>query len=461
MSELRVTAYRSLEALAPWRDALDALVLASPRGSPFHTVEYLAAFLADDEYAPADSEPLLLVARDDDRPVGFLALRRRTDRGFGRRRRIELLTTHDMAHPGLVARAEDEARCAAAFIEYLQRRERGWSFLELREQEAGSALAELPGLDRRRYRVRTIRNNPSTVVELAGTSYDDWLARIRSNHWRRFCRRVRSLLGAGHVEFVACEGRAPALALLDLYLELEARSWKVAARAGIARHPRRLALFRRMVQLETCDAPLFHFVLLDGVPIAGLLSLRNAGVAYGMETAFDERCARFAPGNLLFLLVLRDAYERGLRALDLLSNYAYYKSQWGATVTESQAVQAYRRFSRYHLRATIGELRRRLFGAAPQQNEATHNLARTERPPSVEAERDDQPLALDDAASRREHAARVLADASRTARVVHLAGESLLAALPPDIAARRSTSKRRPPRSGRTSSDDVAPAPRS
>lgn len=398
MSQLRVTAHRTLDALAPSRDALDALVLSSRRPSPFHTVAYLAAFLADDEYEPADSQPLFLVARDGERLVGFLALRRRTDRGFGRRKRVELLTTHDTSHPGLVARPEDEARCAAAFIDHLQRRERGWSFLELREQDAASPLATLPGLDRRRYVTRTIRNNPGTVIELAGDSYDDWLARIRTSHWRRFCRRVRALLDAGQVEFVACEGRAPASGMLDLYLELEAHSWKVAAHAGIARHPRRIALFRRMLQLETCDPPLFHFVLLDGVPVAALLALRHGGVAYGMETAFDEGCGRLAPGNLLFLLAVRDVIERRVHALDLLSNYAYYKAQWGATITDTVAVQAYRRFSRYHLRATIGDLRRRLFGAALQQNEATRNLARADEP-AEEAEPGGRAPVLADAAA--------------------------------------------------------------
>lgn len=439
----RVETFRSLAGLEPLRRALDALNLAARRPSPFHSIDYLEAHLASDEFEPQDWEALLLVAFDGDTPVGFLPLRRRTDRGFGRRQRIELLTTHDTERPSLVARPEDEARCAEAFLRWLTDDEHGWSLLELMEQDADSPLAALPGIDQRRFYIRRLRGNPSTTIQLQGTALDRLAAEFEGWHWKRFARRVRALRATGSVEFVACEAREAAPRLLDLYLELELRSWKPAARAGISRHPRRVELFRRMLALQSCDAPLFHFLLVDGVPIAGWLSLQFDGMGYGMETAYDAAYGRFDPGNLLFRFAIRDAIVRGLRGYDLLTNFTYFKDRWGAAIIETAAVQVHRRGSRYHLRARLGDLRRRLFGTPLQQVDATRNLSR----PHLRVETTDDRLAREpasvpeargaDVAARRAFTAAVLAEVERTGALTRLSAEALVAALPFEVPARK------------------------
>jgi CelD/BcsL family acetyltransferase involved in cellulose biosynthesis len=464
LSALRVDAFTSLSDLGSWGRDVDALNLASRRPSPFHTIEYLKAFLSSDEYEAPGATPLLLLAREDERLVGFLPLRRRPERIFGLPcTRIEFLTTHDTERPALLARPEDEVRCAEAFLRHLAEREKGWSFLELLEQDASSPFLAFPGLPRERYHGRHFPNNPSATVHLDEPTFEEWFHRLDRERSKRIKYKLaspaRELLAAGQAEFVACEGRAVGTELLDVYLDLEARSWKAKAKAGVGRHPRRVALFRRMLQLEVCDPPVFHLLLLDGVPIAGMFSLVFHGTAYQMETVFDADFAPYAPGNLVFLLAVRDAVANSIHAYNLLTNFAYHKSRWGATITDTAAIQIYRRGGLHHVKAVLGELKRRWWGARLQQNEAKRNLTKKREGARTDPPENDAPLTpragtTDAHAAAQVNTARVLPEVERHGRLTRLSGDALVAALPFDV---RSASK---PRTDRApGSPSVKPSP--
>ena len=59
-----------------------------------------------------------------------------------------------------MARAEDEAACAAAFYRRLRERERGWSMLELTSQDAASAFHAIVDAPGRGYWARRARDGP-------------------------------------------------------------------------------------------------------------------------------------------------------------------------------------------------------------------------------------------------------------------------------------------------------------
>jgi CelD/BcsL family acetyltransferase involved in cellulose biosynthesis len=424
MDTPRIAAIRDVRELSPWRAAIDALNLASRRVSPFHTTEYLDAFLANDEFAVPGTEPLLLLALEGDRLVGFLPLRRRPDRVLGQRRTcLEFLTTHDTERPTLLARPEDERRCAEAFLRHVVEAEPRWTFLELMEQEEGSPLAEAAGaLDPGRFYVRRFPNNPNATVLFPEGGLEAWF-RTLGNFRTSMARRVRALLEKGNAEFLSCASRAAAPALLELYLDLEARSWKSVGRAGISRHPTRVELFRSMLQLGCAESPLFHWVLLDGLPIAGMLSLSFAGTVYQMELAYDEGFSELSAGNVLFLLAVRDAMSRGARAYNLLTNFAYHKSRWRAAITDTHAVQVYRRGSLHYAKARGGELRRRFLGTGPSQRHTEFNLSKPDGAAGGAADR----------SVSRARADAILAPLVSGGQAVRLAGEAFVAAFPFDV----------------------------
>jgi CelD/BcsL family acetyltransferase involved in cellulose biosynthesis len=371
----RVESFRQFDALRPHLPAIEELNRNARRPSPFSRPQYLAAYLAHDEAKDPAADPLLLLAFDDQQPIGFLPLKTRPVKVFGvPQKRVELLTTHDTDRPGLVARAGDEPRCVDAFLRHLTTVEKDWSFLELIEQDDSSPLFT-PQVDPEKFYLRHYPNNPNSTVTLEG-DFPSWYRGLSKNLKQNVSRSARSLAAQGTLEMVTCDRPEAAPALLDLYLELETRSWKSAALAGVARHPERIELFRSVLSQGGDMRPLFFFLVVDGVTVAGLIALEFAGTAYEWELAFDSGWSAFSPGNVIFTLAVRGLFARGTQAFNLLGNYAYYKSRWAAKVTPTHAVQVYRRGTVSQLKARAGELRRRLFGEKRFQQNADFNLAK-------------------------------------------------------------------------------------
>ena len=427
----RVEVFRSVEAMAPWYADVARLNLACRRPSPFQTPEYLAAYQANDEQARPGEAPLLLLAFAGDEPRGFLALRRRPDRVAGLpATRLDLFTLHDADRPGLVAHPDDERACAAAMLRHLAEREPGWTFLELAEQDAASPLvAAQEHLPAGRFYVRRFPNNPNGTVELP-EGFEPWFRGLNGEQRSKVTRRARALLGPGDVELVVGREGPAAGALLDAYLDVERRSWKARVAAGISRHPQRVAFFRSLLAAGQPAVPTFLFLVRDGLPIAGFLTLAFHGTVYGLEMAFDEAEAALSPGNVLMLLAIREAAARGAGAFNMLGNFEYHKARWKAAVTETDAVQVYRRFGPHHLRAVAGEWRRRLLGRGTTQRDVEYNLTRQHAPA---APADAASPHVDREASRTAALAILERLARGEAAVERVSGAALAALLPFDV----------------------------
>jgi len=342
---------------------LAALNLASRRPSPFHTLAYFKIFLEHDELRDGDKGPLLLLAFEGARPLGLLPLRRRRERVLGlRSEKIELLMAHDSERASMLARPEDEERCARAFMRHVFGREGGWDFFELADQEEAGPLSRAAHeLASPFVYVRRFPTCPSATVPLF-RGFEGWLESLTQPARTNLLSRARTLLETADLELVACADRAAVRALLPLYLDIESRSWKRDAHAGIGRHGMVIKRFDAMLGAEQPAAPLFHFLRLGGLPVAGMLSLVFGDQAHQQEIVADDAYEKHGVSNVLMMLAMRDACARGLSAFNLRSDVAHAKLRYGAEVTETAAVQVYRRIGPAHLKARFGELKRRLMG---------------------------------------------------------------------------------------------------
>jgi CelD/BcsL family acetyltransferase involved in cellulose biosynthesis len=412
------------EQLAPLFGELAALNLASRRPCPFSTPEFLSLTLEHDEFAAPSDELLFLLAHAGGRLVGYLPLRKTMLRALGiPYGRIESFSLGYCDRPYAVARAEDEAACAAAFYRHLRERERGWSMLDLTAQDAASALHAIVEAPGRGYWARRFETAPNTTIPLRFTTLADYFKSLDGDFRRNVTARCRRLLTAGRVEVVSSSDPAARGELLDMYLDVETRSWKASVGAGIARHPDRLAFFRAL-----CASPLttvLQVMLLDGVPIAGLAAIELKGSWYILETTYDSAYSDLAPGYLLHLVALGEAIARGQGAFNLLHSYAYYKKSWNGVVTKTAAVQVYRVLSVPYLKARAGDLKRLL--ARGGQEEEQFNPTR--RAAGEQGSAKDGPRPPRDEAARL--AAITLARlATVSSGVGWLAGDALMATLP-------------------------------
>lgn len=129
---------------------------------------------------------------------------------------------------------------------------------------------------------------------------------VRPHHLREFRRLKRRLADHGALEHrVARTAEEIRLGVED-FLALEAAGWKGRERTAMAVDRFRAAFARealyRMAEQDLCRV---HRLLLDGKPIACLIVLVEAGVAYTWKTAYDEAWAHYSPGTLLTLEVTK------------------------------------------------------------------------------------------------------------------------------------------------------------
>jgi len=423
-AHLRVEVMCSPKDLVSLGDELNEVNLASRRPTPFATREFLSAYLAHDEFRAPGDEVLILLALEGERLVGFLPLRKTIQRALGLPYgKIECLALGYRDRPTVVARAEDEAACAAAFFRHLQR-EPGWSLLELTSQDSESAFQGLVGAPGRGFWARRHETDPNTTIPLPFPALRDYYASFDGDFRRKVTAHCRRLLGAGRVEVIVSAEPGARSALLDLYLDVERRSWKEKASAGISRHPERLAFFR-----ELCAGPLtivFEIVMLDGVPVAGLAAIEFEKTWYVLESTYDAAYADLAPGYLLHLVAIGAAIDRGQRAFNLLHGYSYYKRPWKGVGTETAAVQVFRVPSVPYLKAQAGDFKRRHWAAATSKEQFN---------PAKRASGNEGAKRAQQARPPREDAAKLAASvlprlATAGSGVTCLSGAALLASLP-------------------------------
>lgn len=125
---------------------------------------------------------------------------------------------------------------------------------------------------------------------------------LKAHHLREFRRLKRRLGEKGKVEHHVARADDEIRLGVESFLTLEASGWKGRERTAMAIDRFRAAFARealhRLAEQDLCRV---HSLTLDGRPIACLIVLIEAGVAYTWKTAYDESYAQFSPGTLLMI----------------------------------------------------------------------------------------------------------------------------------------------------------------
>ncbi len=387
---ITVRCYDSLSQAAPLRHDIDALNRLSARPDPFSTFSYLQTYLRHDEHHPSGQGMGLwfLCAFRDERLVGYLALKRVETRVMGfRSATLGFLVTHDTDRPHLVARPDDELAVSQAFYAHVLSRRSEWSFLELAQQGECSTLFPPPaGVDLGGYLVRQWPSLENCTIPVRWDSLSGYVKAMSKKFRGNLGRQLNGLFDAGEVELLSSSDPADTPALLELYLGIEPRSWKAQADADIGRHPQRIAYFRSLLEARQPMQISIHLLLMDGVPVAGLISGAFERGLYALHIVYDDRLNRLGPGSTMLLLGMRQAIEGGFGFFNLLSGFGYFKVRWLAEATPLHVAQIYRTGTPLYWRRRFGDLKRRLMpqaaaAALPMFNPSRRAVADALPPP--------------------------------------------------------------------------------
>lgn len=361
---LEIRCHHRLADAAPFRQAINALNLVSSPPDPFSTFEFYEHYVdvAERFSGNVDFRPWLLLAFDGDRLVGYLALKQHTRRVLGLRSvKLDLLAAYIAGRPHLVSLPMFAATVRAAMYSYLLSRRAEWSLLEFPQQDAASILSPPPaaassGL----FRLRSWTTPPHGPIPLHGIdSIAGYFASLSTKMRSNVSRQMRKLMAAGEVELLASSDPRTVDALYALYRSIEPYSWKARAGAHIGRDRQSLAYYQRLIESQRPMRIVIQVLLLDGVPVAGLISGAFDKGLYALEMVFDDRFAHLAPGSAMMLFGMRLAIDGGFEFYDLLWGFDYYKSRWRARISETECVQIYRIDRPYFWRRVAGDWMRR------------------------------------------------------------------------------------------------------
>ena len=357
---IQVRCFHDLSQADRFRTELNAINLSSTRPDPFSTFEFYDNYLCNVESATTGARLWLLLAFDDHRLLGYIALRRSAQRILGLPAyKIDLLTAHGGDRPHLVTLPGHETPVRSAVYQYLLGRRREWGLLEFQEQEEESGLLPLPEQKTwSRYRIRRWPNLANGTIVIRWSSTNAYFSALSKKTRSNISRQFRSLLAAGSVQYLSSDDPEVIKTLFALYLAVEKRSWKAQAQAGVGRDPRSLAYYARLMEPGQPMRIRIHVLIMNGIPIAGLISGSFAKGLYALHIVHDDRLNHLAPGSAMLLMGLRQAIEGGYGFFNLLRGFGYYKERWLARMSATQSLQIYRIGSLFFWRRLLGDLKR-------------------------------------------------------------------------------------------------------
>ena len=440
-TSITVRCFESFEDAEFLRFEVDALNRASAHPDPFSTFAFFETYFRHDELHPPGRGSCLwfLTAFRGPQLIGYLALRQVTHKVLGLPvTTVGLLVVHDTDRPHLVARREHQREVSEAFYAHLLGRKNEWSCLEFAQQDSRSALFPPPAtFAGEGYLVREWPSLENCTIPVSWASLGDYFAALPKKYRTNLGRQMRKLLDAGEVELLGSSDPATTPALFELCLGLEAQSWKAQAQAGIGRHPERVAYFRALLGADQPMRLSIQVLLIDGLPVAGIVCGAFDRSVYALHVVYDERWNALAPGSAMLLMGMRQAIDGGCAFFNLMSGFGYYKARWLAQATPTRVGQIYRVGSLLYWRRVFGDMKRRWWPRRETGEAQGFNPARREVETSESGPRDRPPLAP--AAQAR--VAALIAQA-RAGSGEFLSGDALAAVMPIDM--RRAPAVKRP-----------------
>jgi CelD/BcsL family acetyltransferase involved in cellulose biosynthesis len=296
-----------LVSLVPaWEDLAAAALEPNVFYEPWLFLPALRAF-------GAGRDLRLVVVESAGRVAGFFPLERRR---LGRRLPLGVLGSwrHPHCYVGTpLVRAGEAGRCLDALFQWLASNPRGSSLIEWDHVTAdGPFRRHLQDTLVRRRLPSFVRGQWTRAFLRVGGGGDACLRSGLSGRRRRvLARRRRRLEERGQVGFEVLGPDDDVEAWTEAFLACEAGGWKGREGTAMACGEADRRFFRDATVEAFRRRRLVALTLaVDGRPIALCSNFLAGGGAFAFKTAFDEQFARFSPGVLLEVDLMRRLHDR-------------------------------------------------------------------------------------------------------------------------------------------------------
>lgn len=345
MSSERIVQVERIEdttAFAKLREEWTELLSATPSDCLFLTWEWLITWwrhLADDRRLS------LLSVRSGGELIAIapLAWRPRRLGHLLSVRSLEFLGTGSIGsdYLDLIIRDGRAPEAAGALAAYLAD---GTAVVRLAQvardaRGAGRLTAELG------WRGWSVRWTPTSVcpfIDLAGHSWESYLASIGPAHRSNFRRRLRQLSRLGEVRLERVETEAQRGDALRELVALHHTRWRTRGGSSALYNGALVAFHEEFSRLALERGWLRLFTLrLDGEPIASVYGFRYRDTFYFYQSGFDPTYARQSVGLVALGLTIKAAVEERAQEYDFLHGDEEYKFRWAHRTRELRRLELY------------------------------------------------------------------------------------------------------------------------
>lgn len=371
---------REWQALQPvW----DRLLGGVPGHTVFQTYEYQRLWW---RHFGSDNELFIVLLVRDGEVRGIAPLQIETVKEYGRwlRRLAFIGSRWEVDRPRLLFPTADERALTRALVGFLAARAGRWDCCDFHEQPTGSAaLAELEEAFRAAgYLVARTRDSDCPYLVPAGT-WPEFLAGKSQTFRKNIKAAGRRLRAAGEVAYRVYDTAPEVLEQLEVYRDIETRSWKSGEGVGISGDGDRFEFYREMAE---CFAARRAFVIrilsVGGRPVAGTFGLSHDGVFYSLQIAHDAELSRSSPGTYLEALEMEQCFREGFREYEFLGGFLNNKSRWTSTYRFTTQLHVHRRTPFFlALHAVV-------FGLKPRLKALIRPYMKSWRKPVAEGSRD-------------------------------------------------------------------------
>ena len=172
------------------------------------------------------------------------------------------------------------------------------------------------------------------------TNWESYVASLGKNLRRDVRRLERELFDTGRAVPHVVTSLHELPQAMKILAELHQRRRNTLGEEGSFASQRFLSFYGDVVPAMFARGCVqFHWLELDGKPVAAEYQLVGDGVLYAYQAGVDPEAMEHQPGKLINLAILRQAIEHGYRAFDFLRGDEPYKARFGAAPRPSMELR--------------------------------------------------------------------------------------------------------------------------
>ncbi len=313
---------------------------ATPFQSPAWLMNWWSVYASDHKRLA-----VLLVERDDGRPVGLLPGMLQSSWFRGRSWRLLGSGRVCTDFQSLTGPSETASEAAAEIARWFlqQQQKLGWEYVELEGiSRPGASIDEFVAhLARAGCRVHESALESTWRVDLSD-GWQSFFSRLSKNQRRQNRNLLNRFDKSDQLTFHVADSSDTLPEALAWLARLHQLRWQAAGQEGCFSDPRfERFLFAACEELAQRSQASVVSLMQDGSPVAAQLFLSDDdGNVFQYQSGRDPRLDSMKVGRILNLVAIRDLCERGCPSLDYMRGDEIYKSKMQALPTTCLRVRA-------------------------------------------------------------------------------------------------------------------------